>query len=373
MSEQKKALRKGFSTGACAAACAKGAALLYQEPDRFSMDLSVLFPDEKYRNMKFHQKHFDEDIVAVSIIKDAGDDPDITDQAEISCFLREIGKQDIDEKDYVSKLDQVTIVIRGGNGVGLVTRGGLDVPKGKWAINPVPRQMILDNLRDIGLGNERKWLLFEISVKNGEELAKKTLNPLLGIKDGISILGTSGLVVPYSNSSYLETIRILIRNAAINDLDTIVLCTGSRTHHAARSEFPALPEEAFIRIADFISEALGEAGKYRFKLVVISCMPGKLFKYAQGFNNTHAHKNKLDTNKLSENLAKVGIAKQRIADLIQMPSIREIIESVSEVERNEVLRDLAGQSLKNIKKWLGNADCALYCFDYDRNVMGKWS
>lgn len=370
---KKRKLRTGFSTGSCAAACAKGAALLYQKAEEFSLKMPVLFPDHNFHILKLKGKQIDKNRITVNIIKDAGDDPDVTDKAEISCSLQEIQKQNIDAKDFVAELNKAKIILRGGDGVGYVTRGGLDVPKGKWAINPVPRQMILDNLRDLDFGNEKKYFLFEISVKKGEELAKKTLNPLLGIKEGISILGISGLVVPYSNSSYIETIRILVRNAALNNLDKIVFCTGSRTHHAAKNKLPDLPEEAFIRMADFVAESLKEAGKHNFKLVIISCMPGKLFKYAQGFINTHAHKNSLETCQIEEHLIRVGLDKSTIEKLIKKPSVREIIENLSMSERNKVLDDLACQALKNFKNWLGNGNCAIYCFDYNKELLGTWS
>lgn len=367
-----KDLRVGFSTGACATACAKGAALLYLKIDLPS-DFSVKFPDGSSQLLKLKDQAKGNNSFSVSIIKDAGDDPDITDQAEITCSLQEISGNEISAKDYTVKLDNAELIIRGGDGVGLVTCGGLDVPKGKWAINPVPRQMIQENLLDIGLGKEHKCFLLEISIKNGEDLAVKTLNPLLGIEGGLSILGTSGFVVPYSNSAYIDTIKILVRNAAISGLKKLVLCTGSRTHKAAEKEFRSFQEETFIRMADFIAEAMQEAGKHNFEQVIISCMPGKLFKYAQGFANTHAHKNKLDPGKIAEELVKAGVPKDDIEALIELPSIREITENLSPEQNKKVLDGLGKQALKNVKKWLGNTDCAIYCFDYNGCLLGKWS
>lgn len=363
-------LKTGFSTGACATACAKAAFILLQHaplPD----SLSVTFPDGTSHSFYLNSIGQENDVARASVIKNAGDDPDITHNAEITCTLQET-HEEASSKDYLLKVQQSQLIIRGGTGVGFVTRKGLDVPKGKWAINPVPREMILTNLKEVGFGNENKRYLLEISVNNGKKLAEKTLNPLLGIIGGISILGTTGYVVPHSNAAYIDTIKILIRNAAQEKLDTIVFCTGSRTHRAVSSDYQDLPEEAFIRIADFISDSLSEAGSYHFNKIIIACMPGKLFKYAQGFQYTHAHHNKLETNKMRDILEHAGVAAEAIESLLAAPTVREILENISDTERANVLNHLGKKALKNIKKWSGYNNCEIRCYNYNNKQPEKW-
>ena len=150
------------------------------------------------------------------------------------------------------------------------------------------RRMIAENLRRAGL-DAGCWLL-EIGVENGEELAKHTLNPLLGVVGGISILGTTGLVRPYSHEAYIETVRICVKSHHTAHGTTMVFCTGGRTKSGAERRLPHLPETAFACIGDFIAESLAAACEYGMREIAVACMAGKLCKYAAGFENTHAHK-----------------------------------------------------------------------------------
>ena len=241
-------LRTGFSTGACAAAAASAAWLRFRGTDPGD-GIDILFPDGKRRRIDLAGSKATEHPSAW-VIKDAGDDVDITDKAVIRVSVQKIEGADVLEADHVEKCGKCNIVLRAGDGVGRVTRRGLDVPVGKWAINPVPRRMIIDNLKHLDIDSEDCSLLFEISIDNGAELAGKTLNPTLGIEGGLSILGTTGLVIPCSNKAYIATIKILLRGAAECGCKTAVLVTGGKTHRLARSEFPDLPCVAFVGYRD---------------------------------------------------------------------------------------------------------------------------
>ena len=146
------------------------------------------------------------------------------------------------ENNAVVAFDGGTVAAGALAGVGLCTRPGLDCEQGKWAINTGPRRMIAENLHHAGL-DAGCWLL-EIGVENGEELAKHTLNPLLGVVGGISILGTTGLVRPYSHEAYIETVRICVKSHHIPHGTTMVFCTGGRTKSGAERRLPSLPETA---------------------------------------------------------------------------------------------------------------------------------
>jgi len=192
--------------------------------------------------------------------------------------------------------------------------------------------------------------LISITVHNGAQIAKKTLNPSLGIIGGISILGNSGIVEPHSNKAYLDTIKICIKSFFLEKQKKIILCTGARTEKFAKSANPHLPNKAFIRIGDFIAETLKEIGKYKFKEVNIICMPGKLFKYSCGYENTHAHNVKLDIQKLEPLFKKLEI--EDFKTILKCSTINEVLSKLTTSQKDEVLRILTKTAIKNFKIWI---------------------
>ena len=186
------------------------------------------------------------------------------------------------------------LIIHGGSGVGRVTRPGLAVAPGYPAINPGPRRIIKDNLMRMGFGEMDEVLTLEIAVENGEELARKTLNPALGIVGGISILGNSGIVKPYSHAAYVDTIKLQCR-AALAAGKIPGFASGRRSGDALKRDFPMVEP---IVSGDFIGEAVAAAVEAGAQEIIVGCMPGKLFKYACGLKNTHAHINPADMEQL---------------------------------------------------------------------------
>ena len=362
--ETVKQLKTGFSTGACAAATAKAAYLALQNKLQ-GRELAVLFPDTQYRNMVTQSGVVEDNQACTMIIKDAGDDPDVTHRAEISATIMPVSSDAIKSEDIVLIHDDVQLVLRGGAGVGLVTRGGLDVPAGKWAINPVPQQMILDNLLDVGFAAENGCWLVIISVKDGEQIAQKTLNPILGVMGGISILGTSGIVVPHSHKAYIDTIKMLLKNAAAAGHSRIVLCTGAKTHRLAKLDYPDINDEAFIRIGDFIADTLNDAANYDFKQVIVACMPGKLFKYAMGIQYTHAHHEKLVPADIAPVLMQCEVAEKEILKVTQYPTIREIINALEAGPQATVIQCLKQMALDNVSSWCKGKDCEIRIYGYE--------
>lgn len=283
MQSDRHHLRTGFSTGACVSAVILAALRSYTTP-QFHEELTqtLLFPDGQQRLLTLLEVHPG----FASIIKDGGDDPDCTHGAEIYARLRPAQIDELGEHDYlVSNQHSCHVILRAVEGIGLCTRLGLDCERNHWAINIGPRQMLQANLPQVP-----GCFLAEIGVKQGEELAHKTLNPRLGIQGGISILGTTGLVRPFSNEAYIATIRICLRSINLSGGTQAVLCTGGRTQKTAQSILQHLPETAFICIGDFIQDSIQAAQQQHINHIILSCMPGKLCKYAAGFQNTHAHK-----------------------------------------------------------------------------------
>ncbi|MCX5892846.1 MAG: cobalt-precorrin-5B (C(1))-methyltransferase [Deltaproteobacteria bacterium] len=282
----RKELRQGFSTGTAAAAAAQGALWELLDlpcPDKVEVPLpggsSLTIP------LHYHRRKGEQGEAAV--IKDAGDDPDVTNRAEIGV--------------RVWRLDaggaKAEVEFHGGAGVGRVTKPGLALPVGEPAINPVPRRMIRRSLCQVWdqvFPGQPLRLGVEVFVPRGEELARHTLNPRLGILGGISILGTTGLVKPFSHQAYRATIVAGLKVAQAVGLTQIVLSTGGKSESHLRDQLPELPEEAFVQMGDYIRFALKTAANLKFATITVGAFFGKAVKIAQGKGHTHASRGLAD-------------------------------------------------------------------------------
>ena len=319
---QKKKLRRGFTTGACAAAAAKGALhyLLFHEkidPVRIQSltHETITVPVHQLTPLSANQ-------VECVVIKDAGDDPDVTHKAEIGVRVEWRACREEVKTDMT--WEAVPIEIRGGKGVGRVTKPGLEVPPGEPAINSGPVRMIHQSVRRVIDGFSEKCfkdekspgeevrktkeifckgtpekIIVEVFVPEGEVLAQKTLNGRLGILGGISILGTTGIVKPMSHDAYIATIKSGISVAEAMGDDILVFTTGRRSERFAMDLFPHLREEAFIQTGDFFKASLEAAAASKMQQVIITVFFGKAVKMAMGFPHTHAAKSELTMKKLA--------------------------------------------------------------------------
>lgn len=276
--DQKK-LRTGYTTGANATAAALAAtrALLTQTRQD---QVTIRLPGGRQATFALHSCEFGPDFARCSCIKDGGDDPDVTHRAEIGAT--------------VTWTTTPGIVLAGGPGVGTVTKPGLGLEVGGPAINPVPRRMIVGHVGEAAgeVLAERgdRGLRVEIWVTRGEELARRTLNPRLGIVGGISILGTTGIVVPYSTAAYRATITQGIDVALAQGASQLVFTTGGRSERFAQGILRDLPEVAFIQMGEFLGWSLKEAaGRPGVTKVTVLSMVGKLSKVAQGHFLLHVN------------------------------------------------------------------------------------
>ncbi|MCK5099200.1 MAG: cobalamin biosynthesis protein CbiD, partial [Desulfobacteraceae bacterium] len=221
----------------------------------------------------------------------AGDDPDITHNAQIGVKLS------------LLKTDDIGLKIIGGKGVGVVTKPGLELDVGEYAINPGPKTMILESIENVFSDFQQKLskdLVVEVFVPKGEELAKKTLNARLGIIGGISILGTTGVVVPMSHDAYIATIKAGGKIAAAGGAKTLVFTTGRRSERFAMKLFPKFSEDNFIQTGDFFKASIDEAVKIKqINSLIITVFFGKAVKMAMGFEHTHAAKSDLTMKNLA--------------------------------------------------------------------------
>lgn len=295
-----------------------------------------------------------------AVIKDGGDDPDVTTGCEIAVTVVPFSGEP-EESDHLVPCGEGELVVRGGAGVGRVTRPGLAVPVGKAAINPGPRRILAENFSLAGFGRTAgERLLVTVSVSDGEEIAKKTLNPVLGITGGISILGNSGIVRPFSNAAYAATIALQLRSAAANGATKAALTTGNRTTAAVRRDWPEIPPEAVVPVADFIEVALKAAAKARFEQVVVGCMPGKLFKYACGLENTHAHRNKLTLSRLRD----FGIELPGVP-LESLDTMGELRARIGAERFREVIDPVYDRAREVLQGWLSPVPLELALYDED--------
>ena len=292
----KKKLRTGFTTGTAAAAATKGALRFIVEGQKpAAVKIRLLTGD--HITIPVHRCRLTrEGRAECSVIKDAGDDPDVTHKAEIGARVT-LTKS----KAGSGSRPGPQIIIRGGQGVGRVTKPGLEVPPGQAAINPGPRRMISEAIYDV-LGQDDPDLSVstEIFVPRGQELAEKTLNARLGILGGISILGTTGIVRPMSHDAFTATIKSALSVARAAGLDQVVLTTGRRSERYAQNHWPQISAEAFIQIGDFFKMSLEFAAQKGFDQITLAVFFGKALKMAQGVAHTHAAKSALTMNKLAQ-------------------------------------------------------------------------
>jgi cobalt-precorrin-5B (C1)-methyltransferase len=275
---RKQALRTGWTTGTCASAAAK-AATTALDTGQIQVTVEVGLPDGRRVRFPVDACTLSENQAEAVVVKDAGDDPDVTHGARLTATVR--------------WRDEPGIELDGGVGVGVVTKPGLGLELGGPAINPVPRAMITQAVGEaVDLSTSGVTVI--ISVPDGERMARKTTNARLGIIGGISILGTTGIVRPFSTASWRASVEQAISVLAAQGEDTVVLCTGGRTEKGAMKLLPELPEVCFVEVGDFTGAALRRAVQHELKRVVFAGMAGKLTKLAAGVLMTHYTRSKVD-------------------------------------------------------------------------------
>ena len=270
-----KLLRCGYTTGTCAAAASKAAvAMLFKQE---SMDsVAITTPNQTDLIIDVLNPQFNDNVASCSIEKDGGDDPDITNGILVSSKVALLP-------------DSSEIIIEGGKGVGKVTKGGLDQPVGMSAINSVPRKMIKDSLNELAMQyNYKGGFHVLISVPKGEEIAKKTFNPELGIVGGISILGTTGIVEPMSAKALADSIKVEISVIAAESNESILIFLGNFGKKFTEEELN-LSTKPGIMCSNFIDVALDSSVEFGFKNILIVGHIGKLVKLGIGMFNTHSH------------------------------------------------------------------------------------
>lgn len=353
----KKSLRIGFTTGACATAVAKAATQLLVKiisyetkgvnPEEISesiKEVDLLLPEGLKASFKINRTAFSKTnskiITQASTIKFAGDDPDVTNGAEIIAQVIS-SREDLRflDKDHNCEIcrsseraEESVIIIEGGGGVGVVTKPGLPVPVGMSAINPIPQKMIkravieaLEDLKDMGIRISNLKVI--VSVTDGEKLALKTLNPRLGIVGGISILGTTGVVKPLSAEAWTATISTSMNVAKASGCEEIVLSTGRVSEKAHMKRFN-LPVESYVMMGDYLEFSLLETRRHNFKRIHISAQWGKFLKVAMAIPQTHVRYGSIDIKKTLRFLEEIGIS---IPTAYEFNTARELFYHINSI------------------------------------------
>lgn len=299
--KEAKPLRHGYTTGSCATATTK-AALLALITQKSQSEATIRLPIGEVVTFRMESCEFTAEQATAGTIKDGGDDPDATHGALIL--------------STVEWRDEPGIVLDGGIGVGRVTKPGLPVPIGEAAINPVPRKMIRETAQAVLDQYEiKRGIKIVISVPEGEEMAKKTLNGRLGILGGISILGTRGTVVPFSTSAFKASIAQAVQVAKEAGCEHIVLSTGGKTESYGIGMYPQLSEEAFVEMGDFVGFSLKQCKRKQMKKVTLVGMMGKFSKVAQGVMMVHSKSAPVNFEFLAELAAEAGAPDELIAQI----------------------------------------------------------
>jgi cobalt-precorrin-5B (C1)-methyltransferase len=292
MAKQDAPLRRGWTTGACATAAAKAAFAALVEGD-FPDPVEVTLPRGERPGFALAKTQRGEGSAMAGVIKDAGDDPDVTHGALVCATVR-------------AGAPGAGVIFKAGEGVGMVTRAGLPIPPGEPAINPVPRQMIRDAIAEIAAASGRAGdAEVEISIPGGEALAAKTLNGRLGIVGGLSILGTTGIVVPYSCSAWIHSIHSGIDVARAAGLAHIAGATGAASEAGAQKLY-GFPEIALIDMGDFVGGMLKYLRRHPVPRVTIAGGIAKMTKLAQGFADLHSKRGAVDLAELANVAAAAG-------------------------------------------------------------------
>jgi cobalt-precorrin-5B (C1)-methyltransferase len=308
-------LRSGYTTGTCATASATAALRGLLTGEELT-EIEVALPSGEQVALPVARMTTDGE---ATVVKDAGDDPDVTNGARISA--------------HVALTDRGEVRFMQGEGVGRVTLPGLGIEVGEPAINPAPRRMIRDNFAAIGIASAD----VTISVEDGAVLAAKTFNPRLGIEGGISIIGTTGIVRPFSDEAFVESIEREIAVARASGCRELIINSGAKSEAIVRAEFPDLPPQAFVHYGNFIGQTLRAAAGAGFERVVMGVMIGKAVKLAEGHLDTHSRGVVMNREFLVGLAARVGCSPAALLTIERMTLARELWTALSADDRTRFM------------------------------------
>ena len=339
-------LHSGLTTGTCATAAVVAATIRLTKGET-PKEVPVILPNGETIHVPVT---YGDDYA--SCFKEAGDDPDITNGIEVRAKVIASDKHGQTRTNWSCAEKEVrdspsqSVAILGGEGVGTITLPGFDYPPGSPAINKAPREMICHNLEKLctSVSLCLKNISVTISVPNGAEIAKKTFNPRLGIEGGISIIGVSGIVKPFSEEAFIDSVRKCMMIAQASGTDRVVINSGGKSERFVKALYPDLPRQAFVEYGNYIGETLKMAHELQFKNVTLGVMLGKAVKLAAGHLDTHSRKTTMDLDFIKQMLQESGVS----IDISNITLARELWERIPSTQ----LDDFAHTVIRH---------CADYC------------
>ena len=348
-------LHSGLTSGTCATAAAVGAAMMMVQGSGFRIqgsglrvkglpqEVPVVLPDGETIHVPVTYGDG-----YVSLFKEAGDDPDVTNGIEIRA----------------SVVASETFEIRGGEGVGHFTLPGFDYPPGEPAINKGPREMIRRNLEPFTMNHES--LTVVISVPQGEEIAKRTFNPRLGIEGGISIIGVSGIVEPFSEEAFIQSIRKCMKVAKASGTERVVINSGAKSERFVKAHYPTLPSQAFVEYGNYIGETLKIANELGFRKVTLGVMLGKAVKLAEGQLDTHSRKGTMNLAFVQQMLDEANCQLSIVNS--QLSLARELWEKLPKEKTEAFSQVVIRYCMKHCKPLVSQADLTLLLIADDGTI-----
>jgi cobalt-precorrin-5B (C1)-methyltransferase len=360
---KKGILKTGYTTGTSATAATK-AALSALITGRTVDSITVSLPKGESVKLKVAWTKIEgSNSYTSAVVKNAGDDPDITHGAEICSTV-----------SFINLADK--IIIDGDKGVGRVTKPGLGLEIGKAAINPTPIKMIEQTVREVASEQLKDHgVRVAISVPNGEELAKRTDNPRLGIIGGISILGTTGIVLPYSTASFAASIRQSLDVAVAMNTDIVVLTTGGRSEDFAKELFGnSLPDHSFIQMGDFAGYAIKQCVNKKIHKAIIAAFVGKLTKMAMGIKQTHVRGSHVSMEFMAKVAAECNSSSSVIEEIRKANTARHVSEIINKNNISGffdmICKKVYEQMYEHSKAEL---QVEVIMFEFDGKVCGKYA
>jgi cobalt-precorrin-5B (C1)-methyltransferase len=357
-------LKTGYTTGTSAAAATKSA-LIKLLTGKNVDDVQITLPKGNMITLKVAWTKIHEKSITSAVIKDGGDDPDVTHGAEICSTV-----------EWTSNNGEVQII--GGSGVGKVTKPGLGLLIGHAAINPVPMKMITEAIHEVlGLYPEvtnKHGVKVTISVPGGEAIAKKTDNPRLGILGGISILGTTGIVLPYSTASFAAAIRQSLDVGIALKADTFILTTGGRSEDFCKSLYgDTYADHCYVQMGDFAGYSVKQCHDKRVKKVIIAGFIGKLTKIAMGVKQTHVRGSHVNMEFMAKLAEEAGASKDVLMLIREANTARHVSEIIDSHNTNGFYDLICSNAATQLNIYSKNhLSIEVIMFDFKGYVIGRF-
>ena len=344
-------LHSGLTTGTCATAAAVAQTLRLKK-GKMPDEVPVVLPNGETINVSVGYG----DNYAFCI-KEAGDDPDVTDGIEVRASII------LQHRDTETQ----GVIIKGGEGVGRFTLPGFDYPPGEAAINKAPREMIRQNLKRLCISESlcSNFIIVTISVPQGAEIARRTFNPRLGIEGGISIIGVSGIVKPFSEEAFIDSIRKCMTVAKASGSERVVINSGGKSERFVKALYPTLPQQAFVEYGNYIGETLKIAHELGIKEVTLGVMLGKAVKLAAGHLDTHSKRSTMDKTFIKEMLNEAHCD----IDISDITLAREIWEKLSPEKQQDFANVVISHCATYCKPLLPNGELTILLIVDDGTIL----